>query len=229
MIINKVFIDCETLPPIIDLEEFKLNLQPPGNITKEETKKAWIENNWEEKYKKMAVDTSLANICSIAFSVNEQETKGFISADRDEKFVLNSFKEELLKASRIELDDDIELEFKKDYFIWIGFNNKKFDMDLIWKRAMHHGIYDLARLIPRERYSKNIVDLMEIWNPFDSNKFISFDEVCRFFGFAAKENDIDGSKVYDMFQNKQFSEILDYNISDVEKVKKLYKIIKNGL
>ena len=77
-------------------------------------------------------------------------------------------------------------------------------MDLLWKRSLNHGLYELCKLIPRERYTKNIVDIMEIWNPFDFNKYISQDEVCKFLGVEGKPEDIDGSMIYDLWHQKEF-------------------------
>ena len=69
---------------------------------------------------------------------------------------------------------------------------------------------------------------MEIWSPFDFNKYISQDEVCKFLGVEGKPDDIDGSMIYDLWQQKEFDKIADYNIDDVEKVRKLYKIISKA-
>ena len=101
-------------------------------------------------------------------------------------------------------------------------------MDLLWKRAMFHGLYDLCKLIPRERYTKNIFDIMEIWSPFEFNKMIKQDNLCKFFNIEGKPDDIDGSMIYDVWHAGEYDRIMEYNADDVEKVRKLYKIISKG-
>lgn len=229
MLVKKVYIDLETLPPEIDIEEFKNNLSPPANIKKQETKDKWIEENWLEKYKKLAVNTDVANICSLGMAVEDGDVNVYLSEKRDEKQLLMDFHQDLLEQLQKDIEEDFEIEVNQDLIIWVGFNNKKFDMDLLWKRALFHGLYDLCKLIPRERYTKQIFDIMEYWNPFEYNKMISQDDLCKFFGIEGKPDSIDGSKIYDAWQDKRFDEISDYNADDVVKVRELYKMVTKGL
>ena len=228
MLIKNVYIDLETLPPEIDLEEFKSNLKAPGNIKKEETRNKWVEENWEEAYRKLAVNTDKANICSIGVSVEEGDVNVFLSKVRNEKLILEDFYEFLIEELQADIEEDLEIEVSQSLIIWVGFNNKKFDMDLLWKRAMFHGLYDLCKLIPRERYTKNIFDIMEIWSPFEFNKMIKQDNLCKFFNIEGKPDDIDGSMIYDVWHAGEYDRIMEYNADDVEKVRKLYKIISKG-
>lgn len=228
MLIKKVYIDLESLPPEIDLEEFKSTLEIPKTIKKEETKAKWIEENWEEKYKRLALNTDKANICSIGVGVEEGDVCVFLSTERDEHKILSDFYDFLVSELKNGFDTELEIEINQSLITWVGFNNKKFDMELLWKRAMFHGLYDLAKLIPREKYTKNIYDIMEVWYPFEYNKYISQDKMCSFFNIEGKPDDIDGSMIYDVWHAGEFDRIVEYNADDVEKVKKLYKIISNG-
>ena len=228
MLVKNVYIDLETLPPEIDLDEFREGLQAPNNYKKEEAIQKWKNENWEEKYKKLATDTNKANIASIGVAIDDEDPIVFLSEKRDEQQIITDFYDYLLEELNKDIDDELEVDINQNYITWIGFNNKKFDMDLLWKRSLNHGFFELCKLIPRERYTKNIVDLMEIWNPFDFNKFISQDEVCKFLGVEGKPEDIDGSMIYDLWHQKEFQKIIDYNVDDVEKVRKLYKIISKA-
>jgi hypothetical protein len=228
MLVKKVYIDLETLPPELDMDEFKANLKPPANIKKQETKDKWLEDNWLEQYKRLAVNTDKANICSLGMAVEDNDVCLFLSSTRNEKQILKDFYEDLILELHKDIEEDFEVEINQNFIIWVGFNNKKFDLDLLWKRAMFHGLYDLCKLIPRERYSKQIFDIMEIWNPFEYNKMVSQDNICKFFGIEGKPDDIDGSQIYDTWQRGEYERIGDYNIDDVEKVRKLYKIISKG-
>lgn len=228
MIVKKIFLDIESLPPEIDIEEFKLTLEAPKTHKKPEKIQEWIEDNWEEKYKKMAVDTNKANICSLSAAVDFESPIVFLSEKRDEKKLLEDFYDFLIESINQDLEEDFEVDISQDFIVWIGFNNKKFDMDLLWKRALHHGLYDLCKLIPRDRYTRNIIDLMEFWSPFEYNKYFSQDEMCNFLNIEGKPDGIDGSKIYDFWMEKRFDEIADYNIDDVVKLQNLYKIVSKA-
>ena len=228
MLVKKVYIDLETLPPEIDLDKFKEELEAPGNIKKPESRLKWVEENWEEKYRKLATNTDQANICSIGAAVEEGDINVFLDKNRDEKSILLDFYNFLIEELQADIEEDLDIEVCQSLIIWIGFNNKKFDMDLLWKRAMKHGLYDLCKLIPRERYTKNIFDLMEIWSPFEYNKMIKQDNLCDFFGIEGKPEGIDGSMIYDVWHAGEFDRIIEYNADDVDKVRKLYKIVSKG-
>jgi len=146
---------------------------------------------------------------------------------RDEKLILTDFYNFLIEQLQLNTEEELEVEVSQSLIIWVGYNNKKFDMDILWKRALKHGLYDLCKLIPRERYSKNIIDIMEIWTPFEYNKMISQDAVCEFFSLDGK-GDFDGSMIYDAWHAEEFERIIKYNAEDVDKVRKLYKLLCKG-
>ncbi len=238
MIQVDIYLDKETLPPAMDdseLVRFKQNLKAPGTMKKQETIDAWVEENWLEKYKKMAVDPNKLDIATFAFNFNKTETKCLINLERKNGEILKVFYDELksyvLKVSQeeeieIEEEDLVDDEFLKFVSIrWIGFNIRNFDLDILWKNAIKYKLYNLARLIPRKKYDTNVVDLMEVFNGSRSHEFISQKAVCEFLEIDGKPDDIDGSQVYDYWMAGQHDKIAEYNIFDVDTVIKMTELL----
>ena len=237
MIKIDVYIDAETVPPILNakqLEDFKNNLKVPGNIKKEATIIQWREDNWLEKYKKMATDTNRANILTLGFSLNKKQPIVFINDEFDHNDLLNSFYEKIKEEAIIKgKEQDIEItkeDLEGDDFMsfininWYGFNIRHFDLDLLWKHAIKCRNKKVAKLIPRKRYDNSVKDIMEIFTT-KSNEYISQEEVCDILGLKGKPNDIDGSKVYDYYIAGKVDEIAAYNHFDIEKVIELSEIL----
>lgn len=227
MITIKVYLDLETLPPLMtdtELADFKSNLKAPGTMKKEEKIKEWLDENWEKKYRDMAKKSHSATIATFAFAFNDRNISCLYDPDRDEKSVLEAFYDELVTSIDNQLGEGNVDE--SNYSIkWIGYNNRTFDMDILWKRAKYHKIDKLAKLIPRDKWSKDIIDLKEVFNGPNSHEMISQDYVCKYFGIKGKPDDIDGSQVYDFWMRGEHQKVADYNVDDVGKVIELYDIM----
>ena len=68
-------------------------------------------------------------------------------------------------------------------------------------------------------------DVMKMGTFHQYGKFVSLDNLCKFFGFEGK-GDIDGSQVYPMYKEGKIEEIAEYCRQDVIKTRKLEKILR---
>ncbi len=237
----KVYFDAETLPPLYDnegLEKFKQTIKVDGRIKKEEAKQKWIEENWEEQFRKLAVNTNKADFATFAFSLNKEKTRCFINEEKDGKrfnedivnALYDSIREKVIELSDFDISSLSEEERNNDEFMkfvdikWCGFNIRKFDLDLLWKHAVKAKHRKLQRLIPRGRFDNNVIDLMEVFNGPEI-KYTSQQEVCDFLGIKGKPDEIDGSQVFDFWIQGRKDEIAEYNIFDVEKVIEMEELL----
>tara|TARA_B100000700_G_scaffold267699_1_gene307823 strand:- start:91045 stop:91776 length:732 start_codon:yes stop_codon:yes gene_type:complete len=236
-----IYLDAETLPPLYNneqLETFKQNLKVDGRIKKEEAIQKWIEENWEEKFRKLGTDTSKADLATLAFSINKEKVRCFINEESDGKRfnedLINAFyeaiREKVIEMSDFDISELSDEEKDNDEFMkfvdikWCGFNIRKFDLDLLWKHAIKAKNRKLQRLIPRGRFDNNVIDLMEVYNGPEI-KYTSQQEVCDFLGIKGKPDDIDGSQVFDYWIADRKEEIAEYNIFDVEKVIEMEELL----
>lgn len=229
MITIYIYLDAETLPPNYNdeqLSEFKKNLSAPGTYKDPAKIEKWKEDNWEQKFRDLAKKSNTANVATLAYGFDDEEIGCAYSEDRDEISVLKAFYEDLrdyIDEKLVDASvDEVNYNIK-----WVGYNIRKFDMDLLWKRAIYYGFYELSKIIPRDRFSKDIIDIMEIWQGSNTMDMIKQDYVCKYLGIEGKPDDIDGSKVYDFWMDGKYDKIAEYNIDDVKKVKEMYKKIFN--
>tara|TARA_B100002019_G_C21253849_1_gene592724 strand:- start:624 stop:1352 length:729 start_codon:yes stop_codon:yes gene_type:complete len=233
MIKVNIYFDIETLPPELSDREmvaFKENLSPPGNIKKPETIQKWIEDNWEEKYRKMATDTAIADFATFAwnFTGDPKDTTCVINTERNNKAIINAFfddlKQHILNISKEEGIEVTEEDIKDDAFLdyvkinWYGTNIRTFDLDLLWKKAILFKMFNLSKLIPRKKFDDRVIDLVEVFNGPSTHKYTSQEEICKMFGIKGKPDDIDGSQVFDYWMAGEYEKIAEYNIFDVNRV-----------
>ena len=105
----------------------------------------------------------------------------------------------------------------------VGHNILGFDAPYIWRRAIANGIRPPAFFEPPvelKAWSKGIGDTMIMWSGVRDR--VSLDTLCKVFGIPGKDG-IDGSMVWDMYQNGRLEEISEYCVEDVEKTSEVYK------
>jgi hypothetical protein len=228
MLTLKIYLDAETLPPEMNeqqLEDFKANIKAPANYKDEAKIEKWLEDNLEKKYRDLAKTSSTAHVATLAYGLNNKAIECAYTEDRNEKLILETFYSDIVAAIEYELDGEGGYDDSNHEILWVGYNCRKFDLDLLWKRAKVHGLNNLADLIPRSRFDKSVIDLMEVFQGPNTMDFVSQDKVCKYFGIEGKPDGIDGSKVYDFWMAGEYERIAEYNIDDVEKVKQLYQIM----
>lgn len=208
-----LFIDIESLPGETkpDLAE----VEPPKNYKDPEKIKKYQEEKLDEIYRKQALDSMQGRLLCLAWAIDDDPVQSVIVGrnTETEEELINSIQKEILN-----LPIDI-------YSLgWVGHNIKTFDLPWIWRKALKYRCFDLARIIPRQRYDKRIKDTMEMW-AIDFKDYVSLDKIAKFLGMEGKGDRIDGSKVYDMWIEGRLEEIENYCRDDVELVREVYKII----
>ena len=206
----KLFLDIETLPGDESLRgDIATGVRPPASITKPEMIRKWEEEQRpakvEEEYRKTALEGLQGRILCIDYLREDGhgETEGVISGD--ERDILTVF---------WELAGDVDL--------FVGFNVLDFDLKFIIQRSIINGVRP-SRTISFARYrSEPVYDVMWEWEHW-GNKRISLDRLAQALGIESPKDGIDGSKVYDYYQEGRTSEIYDYCLRDVKATREIYR------
>jgi hypothetical protein len=212
----EIFIDIETLPSPDQPSVEDLIAKAPGNMKKPESIQKWAEENQETEWRKQALDSMQGRILTIGWAIGEDpaeaQTVGLagIETERD---LLEAFQDLLLEAPI----DAERLE-------WVGHNIRSFDLPWLWRKALQHRLHPLAKLIPRGRFDKRIIDTLELWAA-DFRDRVGMDAIAQFLGLAGKTEGVDGSKVFDLWQAGELQTINDYCRQDVEVARKVYYTI----
>ena len=209
----ELFVDIETIPGPVRPDPSTLT--PPATHKKPETIQKWQEENAETVYRKQALDPMQGQICSIAWAFDAGPVFAAsigVCCD-DEQQVFERFTGAVLEGHK-----GREIQ-------WVG-HNLEFDLGFLWKRSFKYKNAGFLRsMIPRERWSKNIIDTLKLWQ--FGRELVGLGDLAEFLGIEGKTGS--GSEVFDMFQAGQYTEIADYNRADVELTRRVYRILTGGV
>ena len=93
-------------------------------------------------------------------------------------------------------------------------NGGRFDRPFLARRALRHGLYDLARLARIEK-PWLADDLYQVWSMGDQRAKGRLDDVCDLLGISRAANPIDGSEVLDRYLAGDLDAIVEHCIDDV--------------
>lgn len=106
---------------------------------------------------------------------------------------------------------------------WVGFNVKGMDLRWIFQHSVKFRLTKLARLIPRERYSKMVEEIRDIWTGGEYGDRTRLSDIAEFLGLEGKSEGMDGSKVWPAYRAGKLSEIIEYCRRDVELTREIHK------
>lgn len=106
---------------------------------------------------------------------------------------------------------------------WVGFNLRSFDLRWIYHHAVKYKLTRLASIIPRERYSKAVEDVRDIWSGGEYGDRTKLSDLAAFLGLEGKGEGLDGSKIWDAYRAGRLDEICDYCARDVALTREIHQ------
>ena len=103
---------------------------------------------------------------------------------------------------------------------WIGHNVIEFDLRFLKQRAMVNNVRPTVVIPADARHGNNVFDTMKEWAGWKG--YVSLDKLAKAFGFEGKEG-MSGTDVWPAFQAGEYEKIAEYNKSDVELTRKVYR------
>ena len=169
----------------------------------------------EEEYSKTGLDSSLGKILCIGYS--EQNEHGEIiekgclgwneetqTFETDESVLLNDFWQ-YVKGFQHRID------------LLIGHNILGFDLPFIIQRSVINGVKPTVNFDLYKYQKTPVFDTMLRWDFYTFKKSTSLKKLAYALGLKCpKSGDIDGSKIYEAFNQGRFAEIHKYCMQDVE-------------
>jgi len=199
---KRIFLDCETIPP-----------DRSNPLIRER-----LESCTEEEYRKLALDPEYARILCIGLIVEQDDQilhRGTFGRDRhsnlfhlDEGRTLRAFWS-LVKDFNINRD------------LFIGWNILDFDLHLLCMRSVIWRVKPSINLRFQRFRDHPIYDCM--WEFEHYRRKLKLDEAAKILGIeSSKSDEVDGSKVYDLFLEGRHQEICDYCLKDTELTRAIY-------
>jgi hypothetical protein len=129
--------------------------------------------------------------------------------ERDEPQTLNAFLK-LLSSFDPEVDEIV------------GHNIVAFDLPFIFQRCLINNIDNSLDINLSEHNPRGVFDTMHRWC-FGGRNRVSLDDLAWALGFeSSKTDEVEGSKVFDLYQAGSLVMIREYNLEDVRLTRKIY-------
>jgi DNA polymerase elongation subunit (family B) len=97
--------------------------------------------------------------------------------------------------------------------VFIGYNLMNFDLLFIRQRSWILGVRPSRRIDLRRFYTSDLIDLMQLWTNWGSQKYVSLDQVAEVLGCGTKS--ADGAQVAEWWQAGKIEQIAEYCRHDV--------------
>jgi hypothetical protein len=105
----------------------------------------------------------------------------------------------------------------------VGHNIIGFDLPFIFQRCLVHGLQARPFVNLAEYNVRGVFDTMHRWW-LGAKRFVSLDDVAWALGIeSSKTADVEGSKVFDLYQAGKLNQIREYNLNDVRVTRKIYE------
>ncbi len=105
----------------------------------------------------------------------------------------------------------------------VGHNIIGFDLPFIFQRCLVHCISAKPLVDLREYNVRGVFDTMHHWW-LGSKRFVSLDDIAWALGIeSSKTAEVEGSKVFDLYQAGRLADIRQYNLNDVRVTRKVYE------
>ena len=105
----------------------------------------------------------------------------------------------------------------------VGHNIIGFDLPFIFQRCLVHGLQARPFVNLAEYNVRGVFDTMHRWW-LGAKRFVSLDDVAWALGIeSSKTADVEGSKVFDLYQAGKLDQVREYNLNDVRVTRKIYE------
>lgn len=207
----KIYCDIETIPS--ETRPDPSEIQAPANYRDPAKIQAYQLEKVEEAFRKQAFDSMVGRLAVVGWAIEDEDPRSItLGVDvEDEAGLLAMFENEVLECRGGEA------------ITWVGHNFQSFDGVWLRRKGIKHGLGHLPSLINLDRYRGNVEDTMLIWSPHDPRDRVGLDKLARFLGQGAKTEGIDGSKVWDFWQEGRLDEVAAYCRADVALTRSIFK------
>lgn len=194
---QKLFLDIETLPAVEEKREILQTLH---------AKRKRAEEDFEQYFLKTSFDGGFGRILCVGYSIDNHPAE-IIHNGEDEKETLRQF-----------------WEIARHSDMFIGHNILDFDLRFICQRSIVNNIVPSKDLNFARYRNFPIFDTMKEWSKWGSDN-VSLEHLALALGIPSPKDGIDGSQIFEFYQNGKIDEILEYCKRDVETTRQIFKRI----
>lgn len=198
----KVFLDLESLPPAKDDPLVSDRL---AQIT-------------DEEYRRMALDGKYGRLLCIGLIIeqdNQVVHRGVLGRDKQ------TMRFHLDEARTLRALWKLLKDFSRYHGLFIGHNILDFDLHFLYQRSIIRRVKPSVEACFTRFRKQPVFDCM--WEFSYWKRRISLNELAKVLGLkSSKDDEVNGSRIYDLFLQDRHQEIADYCIRDVELTRSIY-------
>ncbi|HXU08327.1 MAG TPA: ribonuclease H-like domain-containing protein [Blastocatellia bacterium] len=229
-------IDIETipLPAFKERAARRLKRSIDSGKMNEEQQHRYVEDQLAEEeraFKGGSLAATSGRVLSIAVhigSVAGVEIEGVDSLESEYVFGIDSDGQE--QAERDALIEFLALiqDFDPDIDEIVGHNVIGFDLPFIFQRCLVNNIAVRPFVNLAEFNVRGVYDTMHRWWLGARNR-VALDDIAWALGIpSSKTDEVEGSRVFELYQAGRLAEIREYNLNDVRVTRKVYERIVSG-
>ncbi|MBI5214690.1 MAG: 3'-5' exonuclease [Ignavibacteriae bacterium] len=202
-----LFLDIETVPQFPDYDSVPEHIKPLWNKKSESLIKNPETETPKSIYPRAGIYAEFGKVICISVGyINGKEFRVKSFASHDEAELLSEF---------ISL---VNKHFNRSENLLCAHNGKEFDFPYLARRILINGL-KLPRALDtagKKPWEIQHLDTMELWKFGDYKNFTSLNLLASIFNIPTPKDDIDGSKVYEVYwQEKNLERIVTYCNKDV--------------
>jgi hypothetical protein len=185
------------------------DISAPANYTDPVKIEAYKFANLDKIWRRQALDPLKAEVICLSYAIDDGEVITIQQPQYTEKDIIDMFAE-VIKDN--------------PYPFFVGHNISRFDIPILWLRAVKYKNNYLRIALPTNKYDDANKDTLTIFSAgaYGSDFWYSLEDIAKFLGLNPKQSK--GSEIHDMYVNKEYEKIASHCKYDVELVRDVYKM-----
>ncbi|MEK6286348.1 MAG: ribonuclease H-like domain-containing protein [Acidobacteriota bacterium] len=229
-------LDIETIPVPAFKERAATRLERAmqrGKMSEEQHQRYFEDQAAEEEraYRSGSLAATSGRVLSIAMHIGPiggVEIEGVEQSESEHVFGIDADGQE--QSEQQTLTDFIALmrSFDADIDELVGHNIIGFDLPFIFQRCLVNGIAVRPFVNLAEFNVRGVYDTMHRWWLGSKNR-VALDDIAWALGIpSSKTDEVEGSRVFELYQAERLTEIREYNLNDVRVTRKVYERMVSG-
>ena len=181
----------------------------------------------ERVYQLGSLAATSGRILSIAVQVGPVpgfEIEGLTSDQKEFAFGIDEEGNEQEESQALKDFLALMSDFDPECDVLVGHNILGFDLPFIFQRCFANNIAVKPFIDLSEFHVRGVYDTMRAWWLGDRRSRVSLDDIAWALGLeSSKTGEVEGSKVFELYQAGKLAQIREYNLNDVRVTRKVYE------